>query len=314
MAVLAGGIGGSKLLTGLYAQLEGRDLTVVGNTGDDLRIHGLRVCPDLDTITYTLTGLVEPERGWGRAGETFHCLQELSRLGADTWFQLGDRDLALHLQRTRWLAEGLPLSHVTQRIAQALGLGCRLLPMSEDYRPTCLETSQGRLHVQEYFVREGTRPRVKRLIFPESRPPAEGVSNALRQAEAIVIAPSNPFLSIQPILALDGVRRCLQERRQRVMVVTPVVGGKSLKGPTAKMLSELGHQVTAGGVARIYQPLARHFILDQRDAGLRRQIEAMGYKVHLADTVMNTRGEKIALARRVLDIFQDHLSTQRESS
>ncbi|HSR49214.1 MAG TPA: 2-phospho-L-lactate transferase [Acidobacteriota bacterium] len=300
IVVLAGGIGGSKLLAGFYECLKGDDLTVIGNTGDDIELHGLRVCPDLDTITYTLTGNADPQRGWGRRGESFHCLEELRRLGAPDWFQLGDRDLAFHLLRSQWLSQGMSLSRVTRRLGKALGLRCRLLPMSEDYRPTQLLTDQGQLHVQEYFVREKTLPKVEKLLLPESDSPAAGILPALREARAVIIAPSNPFLSIQPILRLDEITALLESRRSSVVAVSPVVGGRSLKGPTGKMLQELGYEVSAAAVAALYRRIAGHFVLDEADRSLAPRVQSLGLDVHCTRTVMSSQADKVFLAKEIL--------------
>jgi LPPG:FO 2-phospho-L-lactate transferase len=298
IVALAGGIGGAKLLLGLSRVVPPRELAIIGNTGDDIELHGLRICPDLDTITYTLAGVADPARGWGCKEETFHCLQTLRRYGADTWFQLGDRDLATHLYRSSLLREGKSLSEATSRICRAWSVESRLLPMSEGFTPTLLETSSGRLHLQEYLVRERCEPRLSGLDYQgiEAARPARGVEKALLQAGAIVICPSNPFISIGPILAVPGMRDLMSRSGAPVAVVSPIIGGRALKGPAAKMLSELKMEVSAAGVAGIYQGIADIFVLDARDAHLRDSIEALGMEVLITDTMMDTLEKKTALA------------------
>jgi LPPG:FO 2-phospho-L-lactate transferase len=299
---LAGGVGAAKLVWGMAQEGLGSRLSVVVNTGDDLEIFGLRVCPDLDTITYTLAGLSNRRWGWGLEGDTFRCLEALGRFGANTWFGLGDQDLATHLWRTSLLNRGWGLAAVTAHICEALGVEVSVLPMAEGYTPTLVETDVGRLHLQEYLVREKCAPRVRGFEYTglSCQRAAPGVEKVIRNARIIVICPSNPFISVGPILAVPGVRRAVVKSRGLVVAVSPIVGGRALKGPAAKMLRELGHPVSAEGVARIYQGLLDVFVLDERDAGSAASIERLGIRVVVRNTVMDTSGAKRALARALL--------------
>jgi LPPG:FO 2-phospho-L-lactate transferase len=299
---LAGGVGAAKLVWGMAQEGLGSRLSVVVNTGDDLEIFGLRVCPDLDTITYTLAGLSNRTWGWGREGDTFRCLEALGRFGANTWFGLGDQDLATHLWRTSLLNRGWGLAAVTAHICEALGVEVSVLPMAEGYTPTLVETDVGRLHLQEYLVREKCAPRVRGFEYTglSCQRAAPGVEKVIRNARIIVICPSNPFISVGPILAVPGVRRAVVKSRGLVVAVSPIVGGRALKGPAAKMLRELGHPVSAEGVARIYQGLLDVFVLDERDAGSAASIERLGIRVVVRNTVMDTSGAKRALACALL--------------
>lgn len=302
VVALAGGVGAAKLVWGLAREGLGSRLSVVVNTGDDLEAFGLRICPDLDTITYTLAGLSNRAWGWGIEGDTFRCLKALGRLGADTWFGLGDRDLATHLRRTSLLSQGWGLAAVTAHLCEALGVEVSVLPMAEGYTPTLVKTDAGRLHLQEYLVREKCAPRVRGFEYTGlSRQRAgPGVEEAIRDARIVVICPSNPFISVGPILAVPGIRRAVAASRGLVAAVSPIVGGRALKGPAAKMLGELGHPVSAEGVARIYRGLLDVFVLDERDAGSAPAIERLGMRVVVRNTVMDTSGAKRALARALL--------------
>ncbi len=302
IAALAGGIGAAKLLLGFVRAMPAENLTAVVNTGDDAEIHGLTICPDLDTVTYTLAGVVNTSTGWGLAGDTFAANEWLARYGRETWFNLGDRDLATHLHRTEMLRQGLTLSEAADSIGAALQVGARILPMSNQPVRTVLETEMGRLAFQQYFVRERARPRVRRIHFDgaETAQPGPRVLDAISSATAIVVCPSNPLISIAPILAVPGIREALARRRERVIVVTPIVGGKSLKGPSDKMLAELGLEVSALGVARIYLDFAGQFVLDEGDSEMKAAIEALGMRVHLAQTIMRTDEDKQRLAEYIL--------------
>jgi LPPG:FO 2-phospho-L-lactate transferase len=301
MVALAGGVGGAKMADGLARVLVPGELTVVVNTGDDFDLHGLRICPDLDTVMYTLGGLANPMTGWGLAGDTFQALEMLGKYGGETWFRLGDRDLATHIIRTHWLRQGKTLSEVTAHLAAALGIASPILPMTDDVVATKVQTDEGELAFQEYFVRRGWQVRVQglRLAGVEAARPAPGVLAALAAAEAIILCPSNPFLSIDPILALKEVRETLQ-RAHPVVAVTPIVGGQALKGPAAKMMAELGLEVSPVTVAAHYRDFLDGFVLDAVDAGQAARIEALGPRVLVADTVMRTPDDRARLAREVL--------------
>lgn len=305
VAALAGGIGAAKLLLGLSRVLPPGNITAIVNTGDDAEIHSLTICPDLDTVTYTLAGVVNVSAGWGVAGDAFEALQWLGRYGRATWFNLGDRDLATHIHRTALLRGGASLAEAADGIRRALGVDARILPMSNEPVRTVLETDAGRLAFQEYFVRERARPRVSRIEFDGANcaVPAPGVLSALELADIVLICPSNPLISIGPILAVPGIRTKLAECRAKVVAVTPIVGGKSLKGPTDKMLAELSLPVSALGVAQMYRDVAAAFVLDEADATLKSAIEALGMRVILAPTIMQNDEQKERLAAAILDVL-----------
>ena len=302
VVVLAGGVGASKLLVGLSQVIPPELITIVGNTGDDFKVCGLRICPDLDTVTYTLAGKVDPSRGWGVSGDDFDCLEWLQAYGAPSWFRLGDRDLATHLWRTHLLGQGVGLAEVTARIGRTWGLRSLLLPMTESYTPTRIVTEQGELHLQEYLVREQCRPRVLQVRYPQverSRLPP-GLPEKVASASRVVVAPSNPLISIGPILAVPGMRDLLGSSGLPVTAVSPLVGGKALKGPAAKMLRELGIPASALGVARMLQGVANQFVLDRQDRALKEEIAGLGMQVKVTNTVMTSLADKVALAEAVM--------------
>jgi len=302
---LAGGVGASKLLLGLSRVMDSGELTIVVNTGDDIVLHGLHISPDLDIVTYTLAGEVNPETGWGFRDDSFHTLKQLGRYGRADWFHLGDRDLATHIHRTAMLAEGKTLAEAAESIRQAFNVRARILPMCEQPVPTMIETGEGRLHFQEYLVQRRAQTEVRGIVFEgiENAVPAPGVLEAIRAARGIILCPSNPLISIGPILAVPGVRAALRARRDDVAAVSPIVGGKSLKGPSDRMLAQLGYDVSATGVARIYQDCCGIFVMDLADALQRDEIASLGMKPKVCATVMNTADEKEALAREVLQCF-----------
>ena len=302
VVVLAGGVGASKFLLGLSRVVPRERITIVGNTGDDFKVCGLRICPDLDTVTYTLAGKVEPSTGWGVAGDDFDCLEWLQAYGAPSWFRLGDRDLATHLWRTHLLEQGLGLAEVTARIGRTWGLRSLLLPMTESYAPTRILTDQGDLHLQEYLVREQCRPRVLQVSYRhvEQSRLSPGLPEKVAGACRVVIAPSNPLISIGPILAVPGMRDLLRDSGLPVIAVSPLVGGRALKGPAAKMLKELGHPTSALGVAHLLQGVVSQFVLDTRDRALKRDIEDLGIQVKVTNTVMANLADKVSLAQAVM--------------
>jgi LPPG:FO 2-phospho-L-lactate transferase len=255
IAILCGGLGGSRCVDSLARAAGAETIAAIGNVGDDLEILGLHVSPDLDTVLYTLAGLLDEERGWGVRDETYSALAMAGELGAETWFTLGDRDVGLHLVRTRWLRGGIPLSEATSRLAQALGVHVRLLPATDDPLRTKIETEAGELDFQEWFVGRGHRDAVRGVRFAgaEGATPAPGVLDAIEEAELVVIAPSNPFVSIFPILAVPGIREALRDKR--VAAISPLVGGKALRGPLAEMMGSLGHEPSGAGIAALYGDL-----------------------------------------------------------
>jgi len=303
ITVLAGGVGASRFLRGLIDVADPERITVISNTGDDVEIFGLHVSPDTDIVLYALADAVDPDRGWGLAGDTFAVVDQLQRFGYQRWFNLGDRDLATSLHRTRLLREGVPLHEVTGALAEAWKLRCTVLPMTDSRVSTVIESADGPIPFQDYMVRLGTDADVRAIRFDglESARPAPGVLEALSEAEIIVIAPSNPFVSVGPILAVPGVREALAESPARRVAVTPIVAGDVIKGPAAKMLRSLGHEVSALGVARIYRDLIDLFVLDEQDAELAPAIRALGLECLVTDTIMSTPERKAALAQAVLE-------------
>jgi len=302
ITALAGGVGASKLLLGLQDVIDPRALTVIVNTGDDITLHGLKISPDLDIVTYTLAGIVDEAKGWGYRGETFHALKRLAAFGRINWFNLGDRDLATHIHRSAMLAEGKSLSDAAEAIRLALGVKARILPMCDQPVPTMIDTAEGELHFQEYLVKRRAEPAVGGIHFVgmEDARPAKGVLEAIRDANRILICPSNPLISIGPILAVRGIREALRARKETVIAVCPIVGGKSLKGPSDKMLAELGHDPSALGVAKLYADFTGIFVIDPADKTQAETIRELGMKVEVVPTVMKTRAQKTKLARALL--------------
>jgi LPPG:FO 2-phospho-L-lactate transferase len=302
MLALAGGVGGAKLVDGLAAALPAGSLTVVVNTGDDFEHVGLHISPDLDTVLYTLAGLAHPETGWGRAGETWTFLDELRRRGGPTWFHLGDKDLRLHMERTAWLAEGLSLSQVTTHLAEALDVSVPVLPMSDDPIRTLVMTGEGLIPFQEYFVERRCEPIVRGFRFDgaaESRP-APGVLEAAADSQAVVLAPSNPWVSLDPILAVPGIREAI--RGKVVVGVSPIVAGKAIKGPAAKMFSELGIPPSPEAVADHFRGLLRGIVIDVADQGFAAPIRRLGIDVRVTETVMRSRDDRRRLAGEVIQL------------
>lgn len=297
VTVLAGGVGGAKLAHGVA--MSGSPLAVVVNTADDAEIYGLSISPDLDTVMYTLAGIADTETGWGVRGETYTALEAMRRLGEDTWFTLGDRDLATHITRSSRLRRGVPLSTVTAELAAALGVRASLLPMTDQPVATIIETPDGQLSFQDYFVRRRHQDEVRGIAFEgiEAARPGPGVVAALTEADVVLIAPSNPLVSVGPVLAVPGLRSTLAGSPARRAAVSPVVGGQALKGPAAAMLRTLGHEVSALGVARLYQGLVDVMCIDDRDAHLAPAIEELGMRVAVTDTVMADDPGRERLAR-----------------
>jgi len=301
---LAGGVGGAKLADGLQAVV-GRDLTVIVNTGDDLERHGLDIWPDHDTVAYTLAGLDDEERGWGLAGETWTVIDTLAARGEDAWFRLGDRDIATHLVRTERLRRGERPTEVARALRASLGVAATVLPMTDDEVRTEVRTPDGWLEFQEYFVHRGQRPEVLEVRFRgiEAACITREARAAIETAEVIVIAPSNPIVSTGPILALPGVREALGGailRGTPIVAVSGIVGGRALRGPADRMLATLGHDPTALGVARIYQGVAERFVLDRVDETLVSEVEALGMRTLVTDTIMSDDAARARLAAEVL--------------
>jgi LPPG:FO 2-phospho-L-lactate transferase len=307
VCALAGGVGGAKVAAGLQAALPPGDLSVVVNTADDFDLWGLRICPDLDTVMYTLAGLANRQTGWGVEDESFDALGMISGYGEDAWFKLGDRDLATHILRTQRLRAGARLAQVTASLASALGIRNTLLPMSDEPVSTILKTPEGLLEFQEYFVRRRQRDEVLGIELrgiEAARVPAE-VSEAVGGAEAIVLCPSNPVVSIGPILAVPGMRELLAGSPAPKVAVSPIVGGRALKGPADKMLRTLGHEVSATGVARMYGGLVDGFVLDLADEEEAPEISSLGMRVLSTDAVMRDEPDRERLAWEILRLCSE---------
>ena len=302
LTAIAGGTGAAKLLRGLAAARPRDTLTVIGNTGDDAEIWGLHVSPDLDTVMYALAGRLDTARGWGLTGETFRCLEAMGDLGAQTWFNLGDRDLATHLHRTRALREGLPLSAVMAELCGRLGVAARVLPMSDEPVRTRVRTPDGWLSFQEYFVREKAQVQVLEVEYAGASQarPAPGVLEAICEAEVVVVCPSNPVTSVGPVLAVPGIADALTGARARVVAVSPIVGGAAVSGPAGALMRARGLSVSAVGVAAAYAPWLGTLVIDRSDTGRVAELARLGVEAVLADIVMTDRDREIALARVVL--------------
>ena len=307
VAVLAGGVGAARFLRGLLRVHRAADVTAIVNVGDDFTLHGLHISPDLDTVTYTLAEQINTETGWGRAGETWRVLTELGRLGGQDWFQLGDLDLALHLFRTQRRSEGATLSEVTGEIAASFGLELRLLPVSDhpiQTRITPAEpTDAAEIDFQNYFVaqRHGIAVRAVRFAGIDAAQPAPGVLDALSTADVVVIAPSNPFVSIGPVVDVPGVRETLARRRDSAVAVSPIVGGTSIKGPAGAMMRELGHEPSVVGIARLYVEFASTLVIDNADRDLAPAVAAAGMTPVVTDSIMSSPERAAALARATLE-------------
>lgn len=306
IVVLCGGVGAARFLTGLVRVVEPASVTAIVNVADDAEFHGLHVSPDLDTVLYTLAGEVNEEHGWGLRDETFMVQSALQRLGRDTWFQLGDRDLATHIHRTALLRAGAPLSEATARLARAFGVTVRMLPASDEPQATLVRTDEGWLAFQDYFVRRRQQDVVREVRFDGPLTPGPGVLEAIAAARAVVVAPSNPIVSIGPILAIRGVRETLTSTSAQVVAVSPIVGGEAIKGPAAAMLASLGHEVSPVGVARLYADFLDVLVIDERDAELASAVTAVGPRAAVAQTIMRDLDAKMRLARAVLEAVGLH--------
>ncbi len=302
ITVLAGGIGAARFLAGLVQCIDPRDVTAICNVSDDLEWHGLHVSPDIDSVIYTLAGL-EGEHGWGVRGDSAQVLKSLRELGEDEWFSIGDLDLATHLFRTDRLRAGKTLADATAALTNARGLRCRVIPVTNDPHPTIVRTDEGDLAFQEYFVRRRTEPTVLGFTFPGAAQarPAPGVIEAIRDADLLVIAPSNPFVSIGPMLEVAGVRTALESSTAKRVAISPIIGGAAVKGPAAEMMQALGHDVSAVGVARIYADCIDLFILDQADVALVSEVQALGLGAVALDTMMTGDEGRRRVAAAVLE-------------
>jgi LPPG:FO 2-phospho-L-lactate transferase len=301
VTLLAGGVGGAKMAHGFQQVLAAGELTVVVNVADDFELFGLHISPDLDTVMYTLAGLADAGTGWGIAGDTHHALEMLGRLGGPTWFSIGDRDLATHVRRTQLRRGGHSLTDVTDALRTALDVPSIALPATDQPVRTTVQTDAGELDFQTYFVARGQRDEVRGVRFdglPGAAPTAAAL-DALRDAELVVLAPSNPLVSIGPVLELPGVRAAVAAARS--VAVSPIVAGRALKGPADRMLVSLGHEATARGVARLYAGLVDAFVLDEADAAQAAEVEALGMRAVVLPTVMRSDADRATLAQQILD-------------
>jgi len=311
IVALAGGVGGAKLADGLAQTLPPEDLTIIVNTGDDFEHYGLYICPDVDTICYTLAGMANPDTGWGRVNETWMALENASRLGGSDWFRLGDQDLGTHLERTRRLKEGQPLSRITRDFCKAWGIGPTVLPMSDQPVRTIVETEEGELAFQEYFVHRRCEPCVKGFRFDgvDKAEPAPGAREAIQAADGVVICPSNPWVSIDPILKVIPRTHFLSRghRGKPVVAVSPIIGGQTVKGPAAKMYAELGVEPSALAVANHYRGLATGFVLDRIDAQLNESVRGLNMRTLVTNTLMKSHEDRSQLAEDVLNFIGSDL-------
>jgi len=303
--VLAGGVGASRFLQGLVQVTNPADITVISNTGDDVEMFGLHISPDTDIVIYALAGAVNPETGWGLTGDTFAVVDALQRYGYERWFNLGDRDLAMAIHRTRLRHKGVPMHEIVAQLTAAWGLECRILPMSNDPVRTHITGPDGVLPFQEYMVKLRTETDVRSVAFAgiESASPAPGVLEALTGSTAVILAPSNPFVSIGPILGVSGIRDALANSNATRIAISPIIAGEVVKGPAAKMLATLGHEVSAVGVARIYAGLIDVMVIDEQDRALAPDVEALGMRCLVTDTMMTSDARKAELARDVLALL-----------
>ena len=302
IAVLCGGVGAARFLRGLLRVEDPAAVTAIVNVGDDAVMHGLHISPDIDTVIYTLAGAIDPERGWGLVDETWNAMAQFERYGNPTWFNLGDRDLATHIVRTERLRGGSSLSEVTAHLATSWGLDCRVLPVTDDPLRTFVTTETGEIGFQQYFVGRQHDVPISGVRFEgaSDAAPAPGVLETITTADRLVIAPSNPIVSVDPVLAVPGVREAVTARRESTVAVSPIVGGEAIKGPAARMLVELGHEPSAVGVARLYTPVAGTLVIDEVDAGLADAVRAEGLECIVTDTIMSDPSRAAALAEVVV--------------
>ena len=314
VTLLAGGVGGARMAAGMAANLPPGHLTVIVNTGDDFEHLGLKICPDIDTVCYTLAGMENPVTGWGRQGDTYQAIDVVANLGGPAWFLLGDLDLGVHLERTRRCKAGNPLSRITQDFCRAWGITTKVLPMTDDNTPTWVYTDDGKLSFQEYFVHQRCMPKVIGFEFEniEHSKPAPGVCRSLDEADFVIICPSNPFVSIDPILHVPGIKEAV--KRRPVVAVSPLIAGKTVKGPAAKMFAELGLVPSSLEVARHYGDLLDGFVIDRQDQGLSAEFKQMGIDVGVLDILMKTPEDRARLASEVLAFCARIMETRPKSS
>jgi LPPG:FO 2-phospho-L-lactate transferase len=303
ITALAGGVGAARFLTGLVKLVDEKNVSIIVNTGDDIELFGLHISPDVDIVTYTLAGIVDEDKGWGIKGDTFHCLGALRKFNGETWFNLGDKDLATHILRTHLLNRGLKLSEVTAQVSRSLGLEATILPMTDDKFETRVLIEEGSVHFEEYFVKRGAKDDVLGVEFlgVDRAKPAAGVLEAIKEAELVIVCPSNPIVSIGTILSVNGVRDALKHTEAKKVAVSPIIAGAPVKGPADKLLWGLGFEVSAYSVAKLYSDFLDTFILDVADSAERAKIEALGVEVKVTNTLMKSLEDKVKLAKAVLE-------------
>ena len=302
---LSGGVGAAKFLQGLVRTMPQENLTVIVNTGDDIDLYGLHISPDPDIVMYTLAGMVDEEKGWGIRGDTFGCLDMLQKYGLETWFKLGDRDLATHLYRTQLLKSGFTLDQATRKLCGALGLRVKVLPMTNEKVVTRIITENGEMHFEEYLIKRGAKDKVLNVVFEgaELSEPAPGVVESLRNADGVILCPSNPIVSIGPILSVKGVRESLKETKAKVVAISPIVGGATIKGPADKLMQGLGLEISAYSVARLYRDFLDVFVFDRVDRREKERIEELGVEAVTANTIMRSLEDKVKLAKLALKVL-----------
>lgn len=304
---LAGGVGAARFLQGLVEIVPQKNLTIVVNTGDDLELYGLHISPDPDIIVYTLAGIVDEQKGWGIRGDTFSCLNFLKRYDVETWFNVGDKDLATHIYRTILLKNGATLDKVTKKIAKAFGLEAKILPMTNGKIIPQIITKTGKSHFEEYLVKSQAKDPVLNVLFEgrELADPAPGVLESLEETDGIIVCPSNPIVSIGPILAVKEVRKTLRETRSKIVAISPIVGGATIKGPADKLMRGLGHEVSAYGVAFLYRDFLDAFIMDETDTAYKSRVEKLGIRAVTTNTIMRTPQDKVKLAQLTLETLEE---------
>lgn len=303
VVALAGGVGAAKLLRGLTRVVPAANLTIIGNVGDDFEIYGLHASPDLDIVMYTLAGIVDETKGWGIAGDTFNFLEMLEKLGFETWFKVGDKDLAIHVLRTDYLRKGLTLTETTQILCKKLGMSARFVPMSDDPVRTRIFSNNSQFGFQEYFVKRQQKDEVTKVVYQGAKnaEPSPKIIEEILNAELVVICPSNPILSIAPILSILAIKDCLKKTEAYTVGVSPIIGGKTIKGPADKIMTGLGLEASAYGVADFYSNILDHFIIDEVDKDEKNRIEALGIKVTITNTIMKNNEASLRLAKTIIN-------------
>lgn len=306
ITALGGGVGAAKFLKGLSAVIPHSELNIIVNTGDDIDIYGFRVSPDIDTVLYRLSGFVDSRKGWGIENDTYSCLEFLSKMGYETWFRLGDRDIAVQIFKQRLRANGLSESEITKTIAEKLGIGnYSVIPMTEKPVETWIKTEQGDIHFQEYYIKHSMAPQVEDIFFKgiADAKPSAGIVEAIENSELIIICPSNPVISIGPIIKINDIRQALVETKAKVVSVSPLVSGRPLKGPADRLMKALGMEVSSTQIAKIYDDFLDLMVIDHRDCQEKQKIETLGVDVLVTDTVMSNDAKSEQLSRTILDYF-----------